>query len=102
MLETIKDLRDHAYGRVRRLIRKVLRTENTGDKQDAIMLADGVHYKHNYDEFQKYRGYRGFSNHGKCNPKHDRQRRVKGNRWLMLDKKHSDFIKIDNKENMEI
>ena len=98
MLENSKDRREHAYGRARRLIRVVLRTENTGAKQTAIMAANGIEYPTDYVEFQKYRRYRGFSNHGKCNPKHDRHRRIKGDRRIVLDKKLKDRIKTERKE----
>lgn len=98
MKNTRKDRREHAYGRARRLIRKVLHTENTLAKQTAIMKIEGIDYPTDYVEFQKYRRYRGYSNHGKCNPKHDRQRKVKGNRRIVLDKKIKDYIKTENKE----
>lgn len=98
MKNTRKDRREHAYGLAHRLIRKVLHTENTLAKQTAIMKIAGIDYPTNYVELQKYRRYRGLSNHGKCNPKHDRQRNVKGNRRIFLDKKIKDYIKTENKE----
>lgn len=98
MKETLKDTRDHAYGRARRRIRTVLNTENTGDKQEYILNEEHIHYRTDYVEFRKYKRYRGFSNHGKPNPKHDRHRRIKGERGEWVDKKIKLIRKADRKE----
>lgn len=95
MIEGRKDMRDHAYGRARRLIRKVLGTPGTSEKQEAILRQEGIHYQEDYVEFRRYRRYRGFSNHGKCNPKNDRARRVKGTRGIVADKRLKAITRSD-------
>ena len=98
MIEGRKDMRDHAYGRARRLIRKVLGTPGTSEKQEAILRQEGIHFAEDYVEFRRYRRYRGFSNHGKCNPKNDRARRIKGARGIVVDMRLKAITRSDRRD----
>lgn len=47
--------------------------------------------------FCKYLRLIGRSNHGKCNIKHDRNRRIVGRKKMVKTKKQKEFDKIDKK-----
>lgn len=50
-----------------------------------------------YVNFCKYLRLIGHSNHGKCNIKHDRNRRIMGCKKMVKIKKQKEFDKIDKK-----
>lgn len=51
----------------------------------------------NFVNFCKYLRLRGRSNHGKCNIKHDRNRKIVGNRKMVKNEKQRDFDKVEKK-----
>lgn len=51
----------------------------------------------NFENFCKFLRLRGRSNHGKCNIKHDRNRKIVGNRKMVKNEKQKEFDKIDKK-----
>lgn len=50
-----------------------------------------------FENFCKFLRLIGRSNHGKCNIKHDRNRRIVGRKKMVKTKKQKEFDKIDKK-----
>lgn len=51
----------------------------------------------NFENFCKYLRLIGRSNHGKCNIKHDRNRRIVGYKKMVKNEKQKEFDKVDKK-----
>lgn len=51
----------------------------------------------NFENFCKYLRLIGHSNHGKCNIKHDRNRRIVGYKKMVKNEKQKEFDKVDKK-----
>lgn len=50
-----------------------------------------------FENFCKYLRLIGRSNHGKCNIKHDRKRKIVGNKKMVKNDKQKDFDKVEKK-----
>lgn len=50
-----------------------------------------------FENFCKYLRLIGRSNHGKCNIKHDRNRRIVGYKKMVKNEKQKEFDKVDKK-----
>lgn len=50
-----------------------------------------------FENFCKYLRLIGRSNHGKCNIKHDRNRKIVGNKKMFKNEKQKDFDKVEKK-----
>lgn len=72
--------------------------------EEWLMLEDALQDEYrvhstgkDYVNFCKWLRLIGHSNHGKCNIKHDRNRRIVGNKKWAKNRKQKEFDKIDKK-----
>lgn len=81
-----------------RMMAGELNTREWLDLEEELQNEFGVcSFGKNFVNFCKYLRLIGRSNHGKCNIKHDRNRRVVGRKKMVKNKKQKEFDKVEKK-----
>lgn len=75
-----------------------MNTQEWLDLEEELQHEFGVcSFGKNFVNFCKYLRLNGRSNHGKCNIKHDRNRKIVGYKKMIKNDKQKDFDKVEKK-----
>lgn len=81
-----------------RMIAGELNTEEWLNLEEELQYEFGVcAVGKDFENFCKFLRLIGRSNHGKCNIKHDRNRKIVGNKKMVKNEKQKEFDKVENK-----